>query len=142
MKQLLFTALFAFTIIGCSDDDNSTSNNTNSSVIGIWQLEERSLNDNNFNLTACQKKSTVEFTPDGRVEFIYSTGNNSSNCQTDAVESGDWVKNGNDISITWDESDEGLEVYHLTVTELSEDNLKWKSTIAGEGTLKETYSKQ
>lgn len=142
MKQLFFSALLAITLIGCSDDDNNTTDNSNSSVIGIWQLHERSLNDNAFNLTACQKENTVEFTPDGRVEFAYSTGSNSSNCQTDAIETGEWVKNGNEVSITWDDSDEGLEVYHVTITKLSDSNLKWKSIVTGEGLLEETYFKQ
>lgn len=142
MKYFFFSALTVFTLISCSDNDSSNTNTSDNSLLGTWQLSETSLNDESFTLSACEKQNTIQFTDAGRVTFVYYLGSNSSNCNTDAVETGDWVKQGNNITITWDESDAGLEVYRLNVTELSGNTLKWKTTITGEGELKETYIKQ
>lgn len=139
MKQFFLVAFAATALISCSGDDSS-SPVQNNSIIGTWKLEASSLNDQNFTLSNCQLQNTVEFTENGRVEFTYYLGSNS--CHVDAVETGNWIKNNNNIKITWDESDTGAEVYSLNVTELSGNTLKWKTNISGEGELKETYLKQ
>jgi hypothetical protein len=141
MKHLFYSALIAFTLLSCSDDDNSNTNSSQS-IVGTWQLETTSLNDEAFDLSPCELNNTVQFTNAGRVTFSYYYGNNANSCQTDAVDTGDWVKEGDNLTITWDDADTGLETYHLTITELSGSTLKWKTTIAGEGVLKESYSKQ
>lgn len=142
MKHLFLSALIAFfALVSCSGDDNNQSI-SEASLIGVWQLESTSLNEQDFNLSPCQLQNTVEFTHAGRVTFKYYYGSNSDNCQTDAAESGDYVKEGNTVIITWDDSDEGLEVCQLTVTELSDAMLGWQTDIAGEGQLKEIYIKQ
>ncbi|WP_330442274.1 lipocalin family protein [Flavobacterium sp. C4GT6] len=141
MKNLFFLASIAFLALSsCSGDDNN-STTPQTSLTGTWQLQETSLNNEAFELSPCQLQNTIEFTDTGRVTFRYYYGNNTESCQTDAIETGDYIKNGNTVTITWDESDEGMEVYQLTVTELSDTNLKWQTNITGEGQLKETYLK-
>lgn len=142
MKHFFFSALIAFTLISCSDNDSSNTNTGDNSLVGTRQLSETSLNDEDFTLSACEQLNTVQFTDAGLAIFTYNLASNSSNCHIDAIETGDYTKAGNNITITWDESDEGHEVYHLTVTELSGSTLKWKTTITGEGELKEAYTKQ
>ena len=139
MKQLFLSAFVAVTLLSCSGDDNE-STTQNNSILGTWQLEASSLNDQNFTLSNCQLQNTVKFTENGRVEFTYYLGN--STCHVDAVETGSWSKNNNNIKITWDDSDSGAEVYSLDVTELSGNTLKWKTNISGEGLLRETYKLQ
>jgi len=139
MKQLFLSAFVVVTLLSCSGDDNE-STTQNNSILGTWQLEAGSLNDQNFTLSNCQLQNTVKFTENGRVEFTYYLG--SISCHVDAVETGSWSKNNNNIKSTWDDSDSGAEVYSLDVTELSENNLKWKTNISGEGEFKETYLKQ
>lgn len=141
MKHLFYSALIAFTLLSCSDNDSSNTTDSQS-IVGAWQLETTSLDNEVFDLTPCELHNTVNFTDAGRVTFSYYYGNNDNDCHTDAVESGNYVKNGNSVTITWDESDEGLEVYHLSINELSDSTLKWHADPSEEGILRETYSKQ
>ncbi|ALM48947.1 hypothetical protein AMR72_08630 [Flavobacterium psychrophilum] len=139
MKQFFLTAFAAVTLLACSGDD-SVSPVQNDSILGAWRLQASSLNNQDFTLSNCQQKNTVKFTDNGRVEFTYYLG--SSACTVDAVEKGDWTKDGNNVTISWDDSDAGKETYYLTVTDLSATSLKWSTNISGEGNLKETYQKQ
>lgn len=134
MKQFFFSAFVAVFLSACSGDYNA-STGQNNSIIGTWKLEASSLNDQDFTLSNCQLQNTVEFIENGRVEFTYYL--ESNNCHFDAVETGSWIKNSNDVKITWNESDARIKVYFLDITGLSESTLKWKTTITGEEELKE-----
>ncbi|WP_431135093.1 lipocalin family protein [Psychroserpens mesophilus] len=121
--------------ISCSsDDDNSNSNNsTNASLIGTWNGTASTFNSQNAGIP---DNNIVKFTSDNRTEFIYEGfGNNGE----DISEFGDWSKNGNTLTIIWDDADSDNETYILQISELTENSLKWETEISGEGTLTETF---
>lgn len=132
--NLLLTIILGITILACSSDD-SDDNGNNSNLIGTWYGISSTFNGNNSGIP---DNSILKFTSDNRVEFIYEGfGNNGE----DISEFGDWTENGNTLTITWDDSDPGLENYVLEILELNESTLKWQTEITGEGTLIETFSK-
>lgn len=131
--NLLLTIILGITIFSCSSDDNDANEN-NSNLIGTWYGISSTLNGNNSGIP---DNSTLKFTSDNRVEFIYGGfGNNGE----DISEFGNWTENGNTLTITWDNSDPNLENYVLEILELNESTLKWQTEITGEGTLIETFS--
>lgn len=132
--NLLLTIILGITILSCSSDDEN-SNGNYSDLIGTWYGISSTFNGNNAGIP---DNSIVKFTSDNRVEFIYEGfGNNGE----DISEFGDWTENGNTLTITWEDSDPGLENYVLEILELNESTLKWQTEITGEGTLIETFSK-
>ena len=132
--NLLLTIILGITILSCSSDD-SDDNETNSNLIGTWYGISSIFNGNNSGIP---DNNIVKFTSDNRVEFIYEGfGNNGE----DISEFGDWTENGSTLTITWDDSDPGLENYVLKILELNESTLKWQTEITNEGTLIETFRK-
>lgn len=119
-----------------SNDDNS--NSEENLIIGTWHGVSSTLDGNNLGLPS---NSIVKFTSNNRTEFIYEVPAYNGGEYTIEIEKGSWSKNNNTLTITWDESDVGLEIYVLTITELSSNSLTWKTTLAGEGELIETFKK-
>ncbi len=137
MKTLkLFTLLFiSITILSCSNNDDGNNNTEQNSIIGTWQGVSSSLNGNDRGVPS---NSIVKFISNNKTDFIYEGyGNNGE----DVTETGSWAKNGNTLTINWDDSDAGVENYVLTITDLSSTSLTWKTTISGEGELIETFEK-
>ena len=123
------------TFTSCSSDDDNNDSGTNASIIGTWNWTSSTFNGNN---SGVPDNNSVKFTSDNRTEFIYEGfGNNGQ----DISEFGDWSKNGNTLTINWDDADPGNETYILQIEELTENSLKWKTEISGEGTLKETFER-
>jgi len=130
----LLVILAIFT--SCSSDDDNNDGGTDGNLIGTWIGVSSTFNGEN---SGVPDNNIVKFTSDNRTEFIYEGfGNNGQ----DISEFGDWSKSGNTLTITWNDADPGLENYVLTITELTENSLKWETTISGEGTLKETFTKE
>lgn len=119
-----------------SNDDNS--NSEEDLIIGTWHGVSSILDGNNLGVPS---NSIVKFTSNNRTEFIYEVPEYNGGEYTIEIEKGSWSKNNNTLTITWDESDVGLEIYVLTITELSSNSLTWKTTLAGEGELIETFKK-
>jgi len=134
-RNLIYGILIGIlTFTSCSSDDNNISG-TDASIIGTWNGTSSTFNGNS---TGVPDNSIVKFTSDNRTEFIYEGfGDNGE----DISEFGDWSKNGNTLSINWDDADPGLGTYILIITELTENSLKWETEISGEGTLKETFER-
>ena len=125
--KLTYGFLILLTILSsCSSNDDNDDSGTDASLVGTWIVTESKLNENDVT-----SQQSVEFTSN-RATFTYSGG---------VSENGDYVKSGNTLTITWDESDPGLESYVLNMTELTDSTLKWETVISGEGTLKETLTK-
>lgn len=123
------------TFTSCSSDDDNNDNGTDASIIGTWNGISSTFNGNN---SGVPDNNIVKFTSDNRTEFIYEGfGNNGQ----DISEFGDWSKNGNTLTISWDDADPGNETYILQITELTENSLKWSTEISGEGTLTETFER-
>lgn len=133
--RLTYVLLIALMILSsCSNDDNN-DNATEASIIGTWNGVSSTFNGEN---TGIPDNSIVKFTSDNKTEFIYEGFGNSGE---DITETGSWTLNGNTLTITWTDSDPGLETYILTINELTETSLKWETTITGEGILKETFNR-
>jgi len=131
--NLLLTIILGITILSCtSDDENNNGNNSN--LLGTWYGISSTLNGVN---SGTPDSNILKFTSDNRVEFIYE---NFGNGNEDISEFGDWLENGNTLTIAWDDSDAGLENYDLEILELNESTLKWQTEITGVGTLIETFS--
>jgi len=131
-KTSLILGLLFMILISCSSDDNGSSDD--SSLLGIWNGISSTYNGNNAGVP---DNNIVKFTSNNRTEFIYEGfGNNGE----DISEFGSWTKNGNNLTITWDDADPGNETYSLEILELSENTLKWKANVDG-GILQETFSK-
>ena len=137
MKRMKLTYAFLIAIMiltSCSSDDNN-DDGTDSSIIGTWTGISSSFNGQNSGIP---DNNIVKFTSDNRTEFIYEGfGTNGQ----DISEFGDWTKSGNTLTINWDDADQGLGTYTLTITELTENSLNWETEISGEGTLKESFQK-
>lgn len=121
-------------ITSCSSsDDNNNSEET--SIIGTWTGVSSTFNGND---SGVPDSNIVKFTSNNKTEFIYEGfGSNGA----DVTETGSWIKNGNTLTITWNEADAGLETYVLTITQLTNSSLTWKTVISGEGTLVESFKK-
>jgi hypothetical protein len=129
--SLLLGAIFMILMSCSSDDDNG---NSDVSIIGIWNGTSSTYNGNNAGIP---DNNIVKFTSDNRTEFVYEGfGNNGE----DISEFGSWTKNGNNLTITWDEADGGLGTYSLEILELNDTTLKWKTNVDG-GTLQESFTK-
>lgn len=135
--NLLLTIILGIAILSCSSDNDNNNDDidNNNDLIGTWYGISSTLNGNNSGIP---DNSLIKFTSDNRVEFIYE---NSGNNGEDVSEFGNWTKNGNTITINWDNSDQGLGNYILEILTFNESTLKWRTEINGEGTLIETFSK-
>ncbi len=139
VTKVITILFFASIMLACSsDDDNNTS--TDGNIVGTWKLEAQFLNGEDRNINDCQKNENVKFESNGTVSYTYYTYF-STNCNIDVIETGTWVKNGNDLTITWDDADAGLAIYNLNILELSNTTLRWSTSLGSEGTLEERYSK-
>jgi len=130
----IFFVLFSMFIIlsSCSSDDNTT---TSGNLIGTWIGVSSTFNGIN---SGVPDNNIVKFSANNRVEFVYEGfGNNGE----DISELGNWSKIGNTLTIEWDYG-QGLGIYVLTITELSQTTLSWKTTIQNEGELRENFTKQ
>lgn len=136
---LIILAIFT----SCSSDDKDS--NGNEYLIGTWTGITRTFDWNSSEIPGYNYSpgyNIVKFTSDQRTEFIYKEyGINGE----DISEFGNWSKKGNTLTITWDEADPGLEKYILTITELTENSLKWENLVNMKetpiGTLTETFTK-
>lgn len=130
-----FFVLFSMFIIlsSCSSDDNTT---TSGNLIGTWIGVSSTFNGIN---SGVPDNNIVKFSANNRVEFVYEGfGNNGE----DISDLGNWSKSGNTLTIEWDDADQGLGIFVLTITELSQTTLLWKTTIQNEGELRETFTRQ
>ncbi len=98
-RNLLCGFLIATMILtSCSNDDNNDGQ-TDASIVGTWTGVSSTFNGQNSGIP---DNNILKFTSDNRAEFFYEGfGNNGE----DISEFGDWSKNGNILTITWDESD-------------------------------------
>lgn len=121
MKGIIFictTVLALSLIIGCSKDQD---NNSNDLLIGTWIAVDGTYNGENWNAA---DYNIIKFTSNNRVEFIYEGfGNNGE----DIHDMADWEKVGNTLTIKWDESDAGLEIFELKILDLTNSKLVLRS---------------
>jgi len=70
MKKTLTFLLIAFTMIGCSSDDDLANNSK--LIIGKWKIDSRFLEDGTIeNINACEKMSNVTFNKNNTLDVNY-----------------------------------------------------------------------
>ena len=134
----LFTALFIGLLIfsSCSSNDDNDNNEIELSVIGGWKVDESKLNGE----IVTNQSVTRLLSAENRSEFRYliDVGNPGGELEL-RIFQGNWSKNGNILTIDFDNADMGTKVY--TVSELTSNSMTWESEILGEGILKETLTR-
>ena len=129
--NLLYSLLIGLLIFSsCSNNDD---NETELSVIGGWTVSESKLNGE-----IVTNQSVIRLlTADNRTEFRYLI-DIDGNLEL-RIEQGNWSKNGNTLTIDFDNVDIKTNIY--TITELTNSSMKWESELSGEGTLKEILTR-
>lgn len=134
MKKLLF--LFAsIALFSCSKNDEDNSSLETTQLVGTWLLENAQLDGKNVS-----SSYKIQFTTTKKATYFYKNPTSNSTFGPDTIETGDYQLSDNSITITWTDSDPGLEKKTYQILELTSTKLKLKSTDA-EGTLIENYKK-
>jgi|SRR5690554_1863981 len=111
MKTLSLFLLMAVLLVGCSKDDDSSES---ASLIGTWKLTAEKLNGVNEDLDACDLKTTLVFSA-ATLKFTAYFG---ENCEESFEETGDYTRNGNTITIVFEDETQSVEITKLTNTTL------------------------
>ncbi len=130
MEKLNFFYAFLIGILIFSSCSSSDDNETALSIIGGWTVSESKLNGDDVT-----NQSFIRLlTADNRTEFrfLIEVGGDFEL----RIAKGNWSKNGNILTIDFDNAYFGTKIY--TVTELTNSTMKWESEISEVGTLKET----
>jgi hypothetical protein len=139
MKKLnLLSAIFIGLLIfsSCSNDDNIDDTETELSVVGGWSVGETTLNGE----IIINQSITRLLSAENRAEFRYliDVGDPEGELEL-RISQGDWSKNGNTLTIDFDNADLETKIYNIT--ELTSNSMTWESEILGEGILKETLTR-
>lgn len=128
---LLTISMFIFLSCSNNEEDNSTSIN-NVELINTWLLEKALLDG-----STVSSSYKIQFTSTNRAKFYYKNPTSNTTFGPDIIENGNYTLNDSNLSISWD----GSITSKYQILELTSSKLKLKSTIPGEGTLIETYTK-
>lgn len=131
ITSLIAVFLTALLLNSCSSGSDSSEPIVESDLVATWILQSRSIDGDALSNT----HDIMSFFANHRMKVTYPLDGN-------AVENGGWTLDGNNLTIHWDEADAGLEYYHTQILTLTATDLKWKSTISGEGVLTENYTKE
>ncbi|WP_044398346.1 lipocalin family protein [Lacinutrix sp. Hel_I_90] len=135
MKKLnLLLALFIGLLIfsSCSNDDDD--NETELSVVGGWTVGATTLNGEIITNQSITRLLSAE----NRAEFRYLILVGEGDLEL-TVFQGNWSRDGNTLTIVFDDADMGTNIYNIT--ELTSNSMTWESEILGEGILKETLTR-
>src|SRR5690554_5051433 len=125
-KMNLFYGILIGLLIfsSCSNDDDSNSNDTSSSIVGKWKLIAENYGGQSQDLTDCEKEQTMEFFSNGTAENYY-VDNGPCNFSTITI---DYSKNDNQLifNIEGEGANGGAYVLTSTIEVLNESTLKYK----------------
>ncbi|MBZ9629903.1 lipocalin family protein [Salegentibacter sp. LM13S] len=124
MKKVSFIPIL-FLIFSCSSDDDSEVQ-SEATILGSWIGVESYLDGESMGQPSNDR---VEFFSDNSVEFTYD----------DITEYGEFVIDGDILTITWESAETGLETYSLEINELTETTLEWETDLGSEGILIEIF---
>lgn len=126
MKKLLYVfSVVALLLVSCSKDDDS---NAQATIIGKWYFKGGTINNGsfiNYNNDCSTKMDFQEFFANGELVF---NGFNSS-CELDDVETSNWVKNGNTLTVSNTNFDPMIYNYTYTIEKLDASKLILKQTV-------------
>ncbi|WP_282148600.1 lipocalin family protein [Algibacter lectus] len=131
-KLILLLSVITLTFSSCSSDDDSQD-----SIIGIWNYYQSFENDEEYELDSCDKQDQLTFNSDGTYSSITYYSGNDDTCMVDYESTGTWVNLGDNIyEFTEDEDD-----YTSTATIIFSGNTFYFIDEDGEDTYKEVYIK-
>lgn len=126
MKKLLYVfSVVALLLVSCSKDDDS---NAQATIIGKWYFKGGTIDNSsfiNYNNDCSTKRDFQEFFANGELVF---NGFNSS-CELDDVETSNWVKNGNTLTVSNTNFDPMIYEYKYTIEKLDASELILKQTV-------------
>lgn len=131
--HLLFSILIGISIL--SSCSNNGDDGNNELIIGTWSGVSSTFDGVDGGIPL---NNIVKFTSNNRTEFI---GENLGANGTDVVAVGSWSKNGNTLTITFDDAEPLIEDSVFKILELNETNLEWETTSSGLGTLVERFQR-
>lgn len=121
MKKILFTALAAFAIVSCSDDDN---NNANTSLTGTWKLSsiivatpidlngDGKTGNDLVKESGCMDESNITFVADTTKPAVVkmqtldikedAQGKTTAECSDPETSSSTYTVTGNSVKLTFD----------------------------------------
>ena len=105
MRNIIVLSVLA--LLGCSNDDENSSVNFESAIIGVWEIEELIENDQSIVLSECFQLNTVEFRTDGTLTFTEYLASESSGCEPESSGIDSYVITDNVIEVFY--SDNGIE---------------------------------
>ena len=131
MKKIILFATAAISLTACRNDENDNS----SSIVGTWKETKYVIYDGKTNqvlkttnLDACESKSTLDFTNDGKFKWHTYQSYNST-CTDLGIEGGTYNYNqaNKKLSVIWsdDPTTYTVDVLKLTSTELEFTDDDW-----------------
>ncbi|MDO7171478.1 lipocalin family protein [Mariniflexile sp. AS56] len=126
LLPILLIGLLIFS--SCSSTDENEL-----SVVGGWTVSESKLNGEDVTNQSVIRLLSAE----NKTEFRYLVYNGVD--IELKIELGNWSKNGNTLTIDFDDANYETKIY--TITEITSSSMKWESEISGEGTLKEILTR-
>jgi hypothetical protein len=132
LKRVLTLSLLLITIISCSSDDNSTTEDNQANIIGTWKLSSSSTNGVADTLDACDLQTTLVITSN-QITITEYWGDNCMETDTYSIS---YTISGENITI----SESGVS-YTSEITTLTSTTLSIKDVDEGD-VYTETYTRQ
>ncbi|MEL0651656.1 lipocalin family protein [Algibacter sp. TI.3.09] len=131
-KLILLLSVITLTFSSCSSDDDSQD-----SIIGIWNYYQSFENDEEYELDTCEKQDEIIFNADGTFSTKGYYENEDGVCSLDYESTGTWVNLGDNIYEFTDDEDD----YTSTATIIFSGNTFYFIDEDGEDTYKDVYIK-
>lgn len=112
LKTVMILFLTTLTVVSCSkDDDNKNDKNL---LIGKWQFDSRTLDDEPLELSECEKKGQYIFTEDELTSYTYE----GEECEIENIQVFDYVREGDKLHVENEEMTAEYTIKKLTKTTL------------------------
>ncbi|WP_159018671.1 lipocalin family protein [Algibacter sp. L3A6] len=131
-KLILLLSVITLTFSSCSSDDDSQD-----SIIGIWNYYQSFENDEEYELDTCEKQDEIIFNADGTFSTKGYYENEDDVCSLDYESTGTWVNLGDNIYEFTDDEDN----YTSTATIIFSGNTFYFIDEDGSDTYKDVYIK-
>ena len=131
-KLILLLSVITLTFSSCSSDDDSQD-----SIIGIWNYYQSFENDEEYELDTCEKQDEIIFNADGTFSTKSYYENEDGVCSLDYESTGTWVNLGDNIYEFTDDEDN----YTSTATIIFSGNTFYFIDEDGSDTYKDVYIK-
>lgn len=104
--HLAICAIILFS--SCSSESNDTKSDSSNLLIGNWIYSHKYQNENYYEPTLCADNNTLEFKENSEWNADYYTQDSNENCYNDEDEYGSWSREGNSLTLFYEDmGDEG-----------------------------------